>query len=232
VWGLCGYAGGVVATGHFTTAGGAPASHVALWRDGQWSPLGAGLSSVGNAAIVFNGDLIVGGIFSAAGGVTCRNIARWDGAAWHNLGNGLNSDVYSLGVYRGQLYAGGAFTQSGSVVTGHLARWNGQSWERPDASLGSALSMIEWNDSLAVAGQFNGVGSVISTSVALYGCPCYANCDNSTTQPVLNTADFSCFLNAFTSGNPYANCDMSATPPALNIADFLCFLNRFASGCP
>jgi hypothetical protein len=60
---------------------------------------------------------------------------------------------------------------------------------------------------------------------------CYANCDGSVTPPVLNIADFSCFLNNFAAGNPYANCDDSTTPPVLNIADFSCFLNRFAAGC-
>jgi hypothetical protein len=60
---------------------------------------------------------------------------------------------------------------------------------------------------------------------------CYANCDGSVTPPVLNIADFSCFLNSLAAGNPYANCDDSTTPPVLNIADFSCFLNRFAAGC-
>jgi hypothetical protein len=60
---------------------------------------------------------------------------------------------------------------------------------------------------------------------------CYANCDNSTTAPVLNVADFSCFLNAFAAGSSYANCDNSTTAPVLNVADFSCFLNRFAAGC-
>ena len=64
-------------------------------------------------------------------------------------------------------------------------------------------------------------------------CPgsCYPNCDGSTTDPVLNIADFTCFLNRFAAGDGYANCDGSATPPVLNIGDFTCFLNRFAAGC-
>jgi hypothetical protein len=66
-------------------------------------------------------------------------------------------------------------------------------------------------------------------------CPgpaCYANCDGSTTQPILNVLDFNCFLNRFTAGDPYANCDGSTTPPVLNVLDFNCFLNRFTAGCP
>ena len=30
--------------------------------------------------------------------------------------------------------------------------------------------------------------------------PCYPNCDSSTTQPILNVLDFSCFLNSFAAG--------------------------------
>ncbi len=62
--------------------------------------------------------------------------------------------------------------------------------------------------------------------------PCYANCDASTQPPVLNVADFSCFLQKFAAGDPYANCDNSTQPPVLNVADFSCFLQRFAAGCP
>lgn len=60
---------------------------------------------------------------------------------------------------------------------------------------------------------------------------CYANCDGSTTPPVLNVLDFACFLNAFAAQNPYANCDGSTAAPALNVLDFACFLNAFAAGC-
>ncbi len=61
---------------------------------------------------------------------------------------------------------------------------------------------------------------------------CYANCDQSTIAPILNVADFTCFLNRFAAGDSYANCDGSTTPPILNVADFTCFLNAFAAGCP
>jgi hypothetical protein len=60
---------------------------------------------------------------------------------------------------------------------------------------------------------------------------CYANCDGSTTPPILNVQDFSCFLNAFAAGDTYANCDLSTTAPILNVQDFSCFLNAFAAGC-
>jgi hypothetical protein len=61
---------------------------------------------------------------------------------------------------------------------------------------------------------------------------CYANCDGSTVAPVLNVADFSCFLQRFAAGDCRANCDRSVLPPVLNVADFTCFLQKYAAGCP
>jgi hypothetical protein len=61
---------------------------------------------------------------------------------------------------------------------------------------------------------------------------CYANCDGSTTAPVLNVADFTCFLQKYAGGDGYANCDGSTTAPTLNVADFTCFLQKYAAGCP
>jgi hypothetical protein len=68
--------------------------------------------------------------------------------------------------------------------------------------------------------------NVVLTSV------CYANCDASTNAPVLNVADFTCFLQRYAAGDSYANCDASTNPPVLNVADFTCFLQGYASGCP
>jgi hypothetical protein len=76
---------------------------------------------------------------------------------------------------------------------------------------------------------------VVDFPFRLYGAtqtPCYANCDGSTAAPVLNVADFTCFLQRYANGDPYANCDGSATAPVLNVADFTCFLQRYANGCP
>jgi agmatine deiminase len=74
-------------------------------------------------------------------------------------------------------------------------------------------------------------GSDDSDTNFTIGSPCYANCDGSTVAPVLNVADFACFLNAFAAGDSYANCDGSTAAPVLNIGDFSCFLNAFAAGC-
>jgi outer membrane protein assembly factor BamB len=76
----------------------------------------------------------------------------------------------------------------------------------------------------------NGCRSV-SSSPAAIEVICYANCDGSTAQPILNVEDFTCFINRFAVGDPYANCDGSTTSPVLNVEDFSCFINAFAMGC-
>jgi hypothetical protein len=63
------------------------------------------------------------------------------------------------------------------------------------------------------------------------GTSCYANCDGSSANPVLNANDFQCFLNKFAQQDAYANCDGSSVAPILNANDFQCFLNKFAAGC-
>ncbi len=80
----------------------------------------------------------------------------------------------------------------------------------------------------AAAGTLECLGGFIGAGGA---SPCYANCDGSTTPPILNVNDFICFLNTFAAADAYANCDGSTTPPVLNVLDFVCFLNSFAAGC-
>ena len=103
----------------------------------------------------------------------------------------------------GGVSSGGTFSLTGTI---------GQ----PDAGTMSGGTLL-------VAGGFWSVGAG--------GAVCYPNCDHSTTPPLLNVADFSCFLNQFAAGSSYANCDGSTTPPVLNVADVSCFLNAFAAGC-
>jgi hypothetical protein len=77
----------------------------------------------------------------------------------------------------------------------------------------------------------NGCTSVTSGQATLT-VVCFPNCDNSTAPPILNVADFTCFLSRYAVGDSYANCDGSTAAPALNVADFTCFLQKYAAGCP
>ena len=102
---------------------------------------------------------------------------------------------------------GGASSGGGFTLTGTIGQ--------PDAGSSSGGAFT------CVGGFWAGGGQT----------PCYANCDSSTTAPILNVADFTCFLQRFAAADPYANCDNSTTNPVLNVADFTCFLQRFAAGC-
>jgi hypothetical protein len=73
------------------------------------------------------------------------------------------------------------------------------------------------------------------------GPACYANCDSSTVNPILNVDDFTCFINEYASAQSlpyeqqvahYSNCDGSTIAPVLNVDDFTCFINQYAQGCP
>jgi hypothetical protein len=100
------------------------------------------------------------------------------------------------------------------------------------SELGTGLGTGAWNNQA----EFDNWLVVVNG-----GGGCYANCDGSTTPPILNVEDFSCFINEFAAaqGLPsgqqvthYANCDESTTAPVLNVEDFSCFINKFAQGCP
>ena len=118
-----------------------------------------------------------------------------------------------------------------------VLKWNGSAWTALDSGTQfgvSALAVLQ-NGNLAVGGSFALAGGNVSAFLAQYGCAaqaCYANCDSSTTAPILNVADFTCFLQAYANQDPYANCDGSTAVPVLNVGDFTCFLQKYAAGCP
>ncbi len=100
--------------------------------------------------------------------------------------------------------------------------------EIPANGPGAGAPVDAWINSPLISGDY----AIVFTGACGVPVACYANCDASTTLPVLNVADFTCFLQRFAGGESYANCDQSTTPPVLNVADFTCFLQRFAGGCP
>jgi len=69
------------------------------------------------------------------------------------------------------------------------------------------------------------------TAIGTGGGGCYPNCDGSTGSPKLTGNDFTCFINAFSTGASYANCDGSTGTPALTGNDFTCFINAYSLGC-
>lgn len=227
-----------------------PARNLARWSPtGGWSGVGEGVDDWVNALAVYPGPngpaLHVGGYFDSAGAVTGLNgLAKWDGDEWSRVGPGITGFVDGLGVVRehgrDMLYiGGGGLTHAGGVPARGVAKWDGTTF----SALGSGIdagptTFISHDDgagpSVFMGGSFYYAGGIRSQGMARWFlCDgCYANCDGSTSSPVLSVADFACFLNAFAAGSPYANCDGSTVAPALNVRDFHCFLNSFASGCP
>jgi hypothetical protein len=150
---------------------------------------------------------------------------------WRCAGEGAPS------VHRKPGILGSEHGQLGTPVRGahpiELSRWNGTRWASVGTTSSSVSALASWNADIHIAGSFTHVNGVSSVRIGRYsGCACYANCDASTTPPILNVLDFSCFLNRFAAGDPYANCDGSTTDPVLTVLDFACFLNRYAAGCP
>ncbi len=147
------------------------------------------------------------------------------GAGGSNVAQGPMSVTLTNGWYL-VVFGAGAFgaTSSGSPLVAQAAA--------------TAIPGAQLNITYRQASHPSGPAAILQGSVARVfveytaGASCYANCDASTQPPVLNVADFSCFLQKFAAGDAYANCDASTQPPVLNVADFSCFLQKFAAGCP
>jgi hypothetical protein len=130
-------------------------------------------------------------------------------------------------------------TRAGAMLS-DAWRWDGRTWSQlpigPIAGRFGASAAYDSRRGRVVmhGGSAGTVGQYYQAwgDTEVLGCPCYPNCDRSTTPPTLNVNDFICFLNRFAAADPYANCDGSTIPPILNFTDFECFLNHFAAGCP
>jgi YVTN family beta-propeller protein len=122
------------------------------------------------------------------------------------------------------------------------------SFEVVDTATGSVIDSIA-TGRLATALAKDAADTVVVTTdiwydaVTIIGNPptvCYPNCDASTTVPVVNTGDFTCFLQQYSVGvtlpsgqqqTHYSNCNGSTIFPQVNTGDFTCFLQKYAAGC-
>jgi hypothetical protein len=163
-------------------------------------------------------------------------VQKWtfDGASWtlvYTMNTGLTAGVRGLA---------GMADRAGNTLYVTTA-------DTTNSSTGNKLMRVvdlgQFSDFVLIAAApgntaFRGVAFAPEGSG---GAVCYANCDSSTTVPVLNVEDFTCFINSFAIGQglppaqqvtAYANCDGSTLSPVLNVDDFTCFINLFAAGCP
>jgi uncharacterized membrane protein len=226
----CGYAGN---SGHGAAC---------LWTSGSASPVGCAPANAGaTAAWCVNdaGQVALGYLVLDTAGQ-----ALWGGSVLNDHGNcsdlGELPGFQTLAAYRiniagtivGHAYNGNAGNIFGSFTDSRAFVWRSGQLN----ALNDLLSTGGWDVrqvwDINQSGQVSGFGTHNGVWRALIATPCYANCDSSTTAPVLNVNDFICFQSKFAAGDTYANCDGSTTPPVLNVNDFICFQTKFAAGCP
>jgi uncharacterized membrane protein len=151
-------------------------------------------------------------------------------AALNHDGSIAAGDARFAELWRAVLWTSGGMID----LTTHLASQgvNMEGWLLSEARAISADGRV-----VAGTGSYHGQHH---GWVAILSPGCYANCDASTTPPILNIEDFTCFISDFAAAsqlphnqqlNHYANCDHSNTAPVLNVEDFACFINKFAAGC-
>jgi hypothetical protein len=119
------------------------------------------------------------------------------------------SEPVPVSITAGQTFSlGVAATTSSGIVT---YRWRKNGVPIPFGGNAQGVNsdiLTITNASLSDAGSYDVVvsgsncGTAVSRGAAVQISPCYANCDNSTVAPVLNAADFSCFLTKFRAGCP------------------------------
>jgi len=120
----------VVVGGQFLTAGGVPASGIAVYDGANWSALGSGVNGIVRAlAADGQGGVYVGGEFTIAGGVLANRVAHWNGNTWSALGGGADGRVDAMTVLTdGSLVITGGFANVDGAPAPGIARWNGSSW--------------------------------------------------------------------------------------------------------
>jgi trimeric autotransporter adhesin len=234
------------AAGNFINLNGA--SYMARWDGAQWNPVGNGPIDVPYSVKVYND-----GSGPAIFYLSCANIAaphciqKWDGQQWSFIPGPTSYPGVALSVNRMELFDdgrgpalffAGTFWDVGGVMANGIARWDGTGWSTlgPGKQLGLVDALLAYpqnpmGPSLVLLGGVEVGGGLAPLGATQWvGCPnCYANCDQSTTPPVLNVEDFSCFINRFAVRDPYANCNLDEH---IDVSDFMCFINRFAAGCP
>ncbi len=165
------FQGSLLAAGHFTSADGTSANHIARWNGSAWQPLGTGLSgtfSYARALLEHNSELIVAGEFFSAGGVNSTNIARWDGTSWGALGTGLSgTTVRALATHKGELFAAGLLTAYKGI-----AKWDGTQWTSVGNGLGNPAlaetvdTLVSDGSNLFAAGKFTVAGTTPVANIA------------------------------------------------------------------
>ncbi len=156
--------------GMFTTAGGVPASSIAVWNGSNWSPLGSGVDGTVSAIAVSGNDVYVGGYFTNAGGVIAHSIAKWNALTniWSGLGTGGGvfggscclgggyRSVTAIAVNGSDIYVGGYFNSAGGIDVNYIAKFDGASW----SPLGDGVSGNDPHNIPHISAITTGAGNV------------------------------------------------------------------------
>lgn len=225
-----------IPSGPFTAvAAGGLANAIALRPDGmivQWGAIDAGTPPTGSYAAIAAGDHY---------GVALRQdrtVAVWGDPGW-------GTAILSPPAGQFTMVSAGPSFAVGIRDDGTLAAWcasgggvlNVPSGTFVEVSAGDEYGMARrpdgtvatWSGGTTLPRAYSTIASGVQYQVGI--ATCYPNCDGSAASPTLNVADFTCFLQKFSAGEPYANCDASTRAPVLNVSDFTCFLQKFALGC-
>ncbi|MEZ6172003.1 MAG: hypothetical protein R3B58_03405 [Phycisphaerales bacterium] len=224
VWALAVDGSTCYAGGRFDTAGGtATPSGIAHWDGSTWHAVGPSTPVYPNSLAIYQGDLYVAGGNSATSPV----LMKWDGMQWHTLVEGLGT-VSMLQVQHDRLLVGGLVHDAGLPVLRGLAEWDGSALTTVGSGLSNAALDVAplSRGRLVAVGDFSQAGGVVAPRIAVFGCTCYADCNESGS---LDIFDYICFGNAYANNDPYADCDGNTT---FNIFEYICFGNAYAAGCP
>lgn len=162
------YRGGVAYGTDLAVYPATPGNEISLWDGSTRTDIGI---ASGNpyAAVIYGGDLIVAGLLmTSVDGVSVGNIARYNGS-WSAMGTFADTAfgvpaINSLAVHNGDLYAGGFFNEVDGNPMLSIARYDGANWNAVDSGMTGTTpivyTMLSWNGSLVVGGQFDGAGAV------------------------------------------------------------------------
>jgi hypothetical protein len=141
---------------------------------GAWDPRFA-LAGLGGAdaavyamvALPDSEEVVVGGVFDNAAGIAVSNIAVYDGA-WSPLGDGLPGAV--LGLARDDAGVLWAIGTRDPLVLGraYVARWDGATWSFVAEDVASLAAIAVVEGGVAVGGEFNSIGGVTASGVAIW----------------------------------------------------------------
>jgi hypothetical protein len=191
-----------------TTATDTAGGHLPVYLDLRVPPKAASITTINFGQVAQNATAQQ--VLNVANGA---DVAKWTAA-------GIASLTYTLAGSAGFTAPAGSFNAPASGPgNNHTITMN-------TANLGTFNGTVTINSNSP-----DEPARIVNLTGQVVGNSCYANCDGSSTQPILTANDFQCFLNAFAGNASYANCDGSSTIPVLTANDFQCFLNAYASGC-